>query len=74
MRLRRPATGPLIRAGATAVVCGSDVQALGVIRALRDAGLSVPDDVSVVGYDDTFLMSHVDPALTTVRQPVKRHY
>lgn len=64
------ATGPLIRAGATAVVCGSDVQALGVIRALRDAGLSVPDDVSVVGYDDTFLMSHVDPALTTVRQPV----
>lgn len=64
------ATGPLIRAGATAVVCGSDMQALGVIRALRDAGLSVPDDVSVVGYDDTFLMSHVDPALTTVRQPV----
>lgn len=64
------ATGPLIRAGATAVVCGSDMQALGVIRALRDAGLSVPDDVSVVGYDDTFLMSHTDPALTTVRQPV----
>lgn len=64
------ATGTLIRAGATAVVCGSDMQALGVIRALRDAGLSVPDDVSVVGYDDTFLMSHTDPALTTVRQPV----
>lgn len=64
------ATGPLIRAGVTAVVCGSDMQALGVIRALRDAGLRVPDDVSVVGYDDTFLMRHTDPALTTVRQPV----
>jgi alanine racemase len=44
--------------------------ALGVIQAVRRRGLSVPRDVSVVGYDDSPMMSFTDPPLTTVRQPV----
>lgn len=58
----------LIQAGATAVICGSDVIALGVIRAARQAGLCVPDDLSVVGYDGSLISAFSDPALTTVRQ------
>lgn len=61
----------LLNRGATAVVCGSDLMALGAIRAARSAGLSVPDDVSVVGFDDSPLLAFVDPPLTTVRQPVQ---
>ena len=57
--------------GATAVICGSDVIALGVVRAVRRVGLDVPDDVSVVGFDDSLLMSCTDPPLTTVRQPIE---
>jgi len=53
----------------TGIVCGSDLMALGVIRAVRARGLSVPDDVSVVGYDDSPLIAYTDPPLTTVRQP-----
>ena len=54
----------------TAVVCTSDLEALGAIRAGERLGLSVPDDLSVVGYDDSYLMAHTSPPLTTVRQPV----
>lgn len=60
----------LLAAGATAIVTSNDIMALGAVGAVRDAGLEVPDDVSVVGYDDTPLMSCTDPPLTTVRQPV----
>lgn len=56
--------------GVTAVVCGSDLMALGVIRAARQRGLSIPGDISVVGYDDAPMMEFTDPPLTTVRQPV----
>ena len=45
--------------------------ALGTIRAARRAGLSVPEDVSVVGFDDSALMNCTDPPLTTVRQPIE---
>ena len=45
--------------------------ALGAIRAVRRAGLSVPGDVSVVGYDDSAFMNCTDPPLTTVRQPIE---
>jgi DNA-binding LacI/PurR family transcriptional regulator len=62
--------GRLIRAGATGIVCASDPMALGAIRAVRRAGLNVPADVSVIGFDDSALMSAVDPPLTTVRQPI----
>jgi LacI family transcriptional regulator, repressor for deo operon, udp, cdd, tsx, nupC, and nupG len=64
------AAGRLLDADATAVVCGSDMMALGVIRAARQRGLSVPADLSVVGYDDAPMVEFTDPPLTTVRQPV----
>ncbi|MBD5787954.1 LacI family DNA-binding transcriptional regulator [Cellulosimicrobium terreum] len=64
------AGGELIASGHTAIVCGSDLMALGAIRAARARGLVVPDDVSVVGYDDSPLIGFTDPPLTTVRQPV----
>jgi len=51
----------------TAVLCGNDDLALGVIRALREAGRAVPGDVSVVGFDDIPQAEFVTPALTTVR-------
>ncbi len=60
----------LLDGGATAVVCGSDMMALGVIRAARQRGYSVPADLSVVGYDDAPMVEFTDPPLTTVRQPV----
>ena len=60
----------LLAKGCTAIVCGSDLMALGVVRAARDRGLQVPDDVSVVGFDDSPLIAFTDPPLTTVRQPV----
>lgn len=65
------AGGRLIDRGATAVVCGSDMMALGAIRAARDRGLDVPRDISVVGYDDSPLIAFTDPPLTTVRQSVQ---
>jgi DNA-binding LacI/PurR family transcriptional regulator len=61
----------LLERGCTAIVCGSDLMALGAIRAARAAGLRVPQDVSVVGYDDSPLVAFTDPPLTTVRQPVQ---
>jgi DNA-binding LacI/PurR family transcriptional regulator len=65
------AAARLIETGVTAIVCASDPLALGVIRAVRRAGLRVPEDVSVVGYDDSALMGCVEPPLTTVRQPIE---
>jgi LacI family transcriptional regulator len=52
----------------TAVFAASDMMALGAIRAAGDAGLSVPADVSVIGFDDIQLADHMNPPLTTVRQ------
>jgi LacI family transcriptional regulator len=54
----------------TAIFAGSDLQALGVYRALRQRRLSVPDDVSVVGFDDLPMAGLTVPPLTTVRQPL----
>lgn len=54
----------------TAIFAGNDMQALGVYEAARMLGLSVPDDVSVVGYDDLQVASWVSPPLTTIRQPL----
>jgi DNA-binding LacI/PurR family transcriptional regulator len=65
------AASKLIGRGVTAIVCASDPLALGAIRAARRAGLSVPVDLSVVGYDDSIFMSCTDPPLTTVRQPIE---
>lgn len=65
------AAAKLLRRGVTGVICASDPLALGVIQAARRAGLSVPADVSVVGYDDSRFMRYTDPALTTLRQPIE---
>lgn len=64
------ATRTLLRQGKTGIVCGSDLMALGAIRAIASAGLSVPTDASVIGFDDSIFMGFVSPALTTLRQPV----
>jgi DNA-binding LacI/PurR family transcriptional regulator len=61
----------LLRTGVTGIVCASDPMALGAIRAARRAGLRIPEDVSVVGYDDSALMNYTEPPLTTVRQPIE---
>lgn len=61
----------LVQAGITGLICGSDPLALGVIRAVRRLGLNTPDDVSVIGYDDSAFMTCTDPPLTTVRQPIE---
>lgn len=64
------ATAALLQRDCTAIVCASDMMALGAIRAARQLDLSVPGDVSVVGFDDSPLIAFTDPPLTTIRQPV----
>jgi len=54
----------------TAIFCFNDIAAIGAIRALKDAGLNVPGDVSVVGFDDILSAAYFTPSLTTVRQPL----
>jgi LacI family transcriptional regulator len=54
----------------TAIFCFNDISAIGAIRALKDAGLAVPGDVSVVGFDDILSAAYYSPSLTTVRQPL----
>ena len=54
----------------TAIFCFNDIAAIGAIRALKDAGLTVPADVSVVGFDDIQSAAYSTPSLTTVRQPL----
>ena len=68
----RRATGELLRGapGPTAVICYNDLVAAGALKAARDAGLRVPGDLSVIGFDDVPLARMVEPALTTVAQPV----
>lgn len=55
----------------TAVFAGSDLQALGVYEAARDAGLRIPEDLSVVGFDDLPIACWLTPELTTIRQPLQ---
>jgi len=56
----------------TALFAFNDISAIGAIRALREAGLQVPEDVSVVGFDDIQSAGFQIPPLTTVRQPLRR--
>lgn len=63
------AASQLLERNVTAIVCASDVMALGAIRAIRQQGLRVPEDVSVVGADDSHLNEFTSPPLTTLRQP-----
>jgi LacI family transcriptional regulator len=55
----------------TAILASNDNMAVGVLRAARERGLRVPEDLSLVGYDDSEKASIVTPALTTVRQPLE---
>ncbi|MCQ6552008.1 LacI family transcriptional regulator [Streptomyces sp. C10-9-1] len=64
------AAGLLLDQGCTGIFCGSDMMALGAIRAAHERGLDVPRDVSVIGFDDSPLIAFTNPPLTTVRQPV----
>jgi LacI family transcriptional regulator len=56
----------------SALFAFNDISAMGAIRALREAGLRVPQDVSVVGFDDIESAAYQNPALTTVRQPLRK--
>ena len=55
----------------TAVFAISDVMAIGASKAILDRGLKIPEDISVIGFDDIDYAAFFNPALTTVRQPVK---
>lgn len=68
-----PVVGQLLatRIPFTALICYNDFAAIGAIRALVDAGLRVPEDVSVVGFDDVQNAAYNNPSLTTIRQPLR---
>ncbi|MFT7038908.1 MAG: LacI family repressor for deo operon, udp, cdd, tsx, nupC, and nupG [Paracoccaceae bacterium] len=53
----------------TAVFCASDEMAVGFMGALQHAGVGVPEQVSVIGFDNIEVAAHLTPALTTIRQP-----
>lgn len=54
----------------TAILVANDLMAIGAMKAIRDAGLKVPEDAAVVGFDDIPIASYVDPPLTTVEVPM----
>jgi LacI family transcriptional regulator len=56
----------------TAVFCFNDISALGAVRAIVDAGLNCPGDISVIGFDDIASAMYHTPSLTTIRQPLRR--
>ena len=56
----------------TAIVCFNDTAAIGAIRAIEDAGLSCPQNISVIGFDDILVAEYTNPRLTTVRQPLHK--
>lgn len=61
-------TKPLV----TAFLAGNDLSAIGTINALKDEGYEVPDDFSVIGFDDIEIAQYFHPALTTVRNPINK--
>ena len=58
-----------LRDAPTAIICGSDLLAIAAMRAIRDAGLRIPEDVAVAGFDDFAFAEYVEPPLTTVAVP-----
>lgn len=61
-----------LREPPTAIACSTDIIAAGVLRAARNMNIRVPDDLSLVGFDDLYLAAHLEVPLTTVRQPVEK--
>jgi DNA-binding LacI/PurR family transcriptional regulator len=57
--------------GLDAVFAASDTMAAGALRVIKESGRRVPDDVAVIGFDDSVIARHTDPRLTTVYQPVE---
>jgi LacI family transcriptional regulator len=55
----------------TAVFSSNDEMAAGILHAARERGLNVPDDLSIIGFDDTATAAHIWPPLTTVRWPIR---
>jgi len=68
----RHAAEDLLQLGVSAIIASSDNMAFGAIRAIQRKGLKVPGDISVVGYNDSYVLDFTDPPLTSVRQPVER--
>ena len=66
------ATKRLLMTSATAIFAASDIMAIGALKALHEAGKQAPRDMALVGFDDVPLASSVQPALTTVHQPIRR--
>lgn len=60
---------PLVAAGATAVFCFNDTTAMGLLAACHKHGLFVPDNLSIIGFDDIDMAAYTVPPLTTIRQP-----
>jgi DNA-binding LacI/PurR family transcriptional regulator len=56
----------------TALLAFDDISAMGAIRAIRDAGMGVPEDIAIVGFDDIQSAAYQIPRLTTVRQPLRK--
>lgn len=56
----------------TAVMAADDAMAIGIIKAIHDAGLRIPQDISIVGFDDIPIAQYTYPSLTTVRQPIEK--
>jgi len=61
----------LVAAGATALVCADHALTMGAVRAMRRLGIAVPGRVSLIGFDDDPVLTHTEPPLTTLRQPVE---
>ena len=72
MRTGHAAARRIVEDGATAVLAYNDALAIGVIKGLKQLGVQVPGDVSVVGFDNVLLADVVDPALTTVAAPMHK--
>lgn len=62
----------LLDQGVDAVFAASDVMAVGALEAIQEAGLHVPEDIAIVGFDDLPLATQVKPTLTTIRQPIAK--
>ena len=62
----------MLREPPTAIACSTDIVAAGVLRAAKSMNIKVPEELSIVGYDDMYLATHLEVPLTTIKQPVEK--